>query len=164
MSKIAVTLNGRIYEIDVRQHPTDPTEFTAVYDGEQIDVYVPGADSAQQVEWIVVDRRPYEVTFDRSLRWVQSGSRRHPLELHDLEATFARPVSGDGRIKAPIPGLITRVLVETGQEVAAGQSLVVLEAMKMENEIRAPRSGAILRVDVQPGQSVALDAMLVEIG
>ncbi len=164
MSKIAVTFNGRTYEIDVRQDPADPTEFRAVVDGEQIDVYVPGADPAQPLEWIVVDHRPYEVTFDRSLRWVQSGSRRHALNLRDVDAGFARPASGDGRIKAPIPGLITRVLVETGQEVTAGQSLVVLEAMKMENEIRAPRSGPILRVDVQPGQSVTLDAMLVEIG
>jgi len=164
MSKIAVTLSGRTYEIEVRQDAADPTEFTAIVDGQSIDVYVPGADPGQPIEWLVVDRRPYEVSFDSNLRWVHSGGNRRQLELHDLEATFTRPVSGDGRIKAPIPGLITRVLVTPGQEVAAGQSLVVLEAMKMENEIRAPRSGKILRVDVQPGQSVTLDAMLVEIG
>lgn len=164
MSKIAVTIDGRTYEIDVRQHAADPTEFSATVDGEEIDVYVPGADPSQPIEWLVVGRRPYEVVFDRNLRWVQSGRRRHHLELHDMESSFTRPVSGDGRIKAPIPGLITRVLVEPGQQVTAGQSVVVLEAMKMENEIRAPRSGVVLRVDVQPGQSVALDAMLVEIG
>ena len=164
MSRIAVTINGRTYEIDVRQNFADPTVFSASVDGEEIDIYVPGADPSQPIEWIVVDRHPYEVIFDRSLRWVQSGRRRHHLELHDMEATFARPVSGDGGIKAPIPGLITRVLVEPGQQVTAGQSLVVLEAMKMENEIRAPRSGVVLRIDVQPGQSVTLDAMLVEVG
>jgi len=164
MSKIAVTLSGRTYEIEVRQDATDPTEFTAIVDGQSIGVYVPGAHPGQPIEWLVVDRRPHEVSFDPNLRWVQSGGNRLLLELHDLEATFTRPASGDGRIKAPIPGLITRVLVTPGQEVIAGQSLVVLEAMKMENEIRAPRSGKILRVDAQPGQSVALDAMLVEIG
>jgi biotin carboxyl carrier protein len=67
-------------------------------------------------------------------------------------------------VKAPIPGLITRVFVEPGATVQAGQRLLVLEAMKMENEVRAPRGGVVQQVNVHPGQSVNLSEVMVEIG
>ena len=66
-------------------------------------------------------------------------------------------------MKAPIPGLITRVLVRPGEQVEAGQILLVLEAMKMENEIRAPMMGTVSTVLVVPQQSVARGDMLVEV-
>jgi biotin carboxyl carrier protein len=75
----------------------------------------------------------------------------------------ARPASTDARIKAPIPGVIVRLLVEVGQEVAADQPVLVLEAMKMENEIRAARAGTVASMHVQPGQSVKLHELLAEI-
>ncbi len=55
-------------------------------------------------------------------------------------------------------------MVEPGTKVEAGQSLLVLEAMKMENEIRSTRSGVVQQVSVKPGQSVALNDLLLEIG
>ena len=76
---------------------------------------------------------------------------------------MARPVSGDGRVKAPIPGLIAQVLVTPGQVVEAGQTLLVLEAMKMENEIRSPRTGTVRQIKIQPGQTVTLAELLIEI-
>ena len=89
--------------------------------------------------------------------------RLHQVEVRDLESTIARPASGDGRIKAPIPGLITRVLVSPGEPVEIGQPLMVLEAMKMENEIRAPRSGRVTQINVAAGQSVALGMVIAEV-
>ena len=65
--------------------------------------------------------------------------------------------------KAPIPGLIARVLVEKGQQVSADDALIVLEAMKMENEIRAPRSGVVTSIQVKPGDSVVRNTVLVEV-
>jgi len=62
--------------------------------------------------------------------------------------------AGDSAVKAPIPGLVVKVLVQEGQEVQAGQSLVILEAMKMENELRAPRPGTVATIKVKPGNSV----------
>jgi biotin carboxyl carrier protein len=65
------------------------------------------------------------------------------------------------RLVAPMPGKVVRVLVERGQAVAEAQGLVVVEAMKMENEIRAPREGTISEVHVREGQAVEGGALLV---
>lgn len=78
----------------------------------------------------------------------------------------ARPApttAGAGAIHAIMPGSIVRVLVTTGDEVAAGDVLLVLEAMKMENELKAPISGVVKAIHVQPGQTVEMNALLAEI-
>ena len=87
----------------------------------------------------------------------------HQIEVQDRSISLARPVSGDGRVKAPIPGLVVRLCVELGDEVAVGEPLLVLEAMKMENEILAPRSGKVTELNVSEGTSVKLGDLLVEI-
>jgi pyruvate carboxylase subunit B len=61
-----------------------------------------------------------------------------------------------------MPGLVLRVLAETGQEVGVGAGLVVLEAMKMENELKAPAAGVVGAIRVQPGQAVEKGQVLVE--
>ena len=65
-------------------------------------------------------------------------------------------------VKAPMPGLVLAVRVQPGDTVEAGQGLLVLEAMKMENEIKAGQAGTIARVHVAPGQAVTKGALLVE--
>ena len=71
--------------------------------------------------------------------------------------------TGPQRITAPMPGKIVRVLVRIGDAVAARQPLVVVEAMKMENELRAGRAGTIAELHAQEGQSVDAGALLVVI-
>jgi len=73
------------------------------------------------------------------------------------------PAAG-GVVKAPMPGLVVRVPVTEGQQVAAGAALVVVEAMKMENELKAPRAGVVLKVHVAPGAVVEKGAPLVTLG
>jgi pyruvate carboxylase subunit B len=63
-----------------------------------------------------------------------------------------------------MPGLVLRVNVEVGQHVAEGAGLMVLEAMKMENEIRAPTAGEVTTIHVGPGEAVEKGVTLVEIG
>lgn len=71
-------------------------------------------------------------------------------------------VAGTRRITAPMSGKIVRVLVAEGQQVAAGEGLVVVEAMKMQNEIKSPKAGVVSKVAVQTGQAVnSGDALLV---
>ena len=70
---------------------------------------------------------------------------------------------GELRITAPMPGRVLRVLVSPGDDVAARQGLVVVEAMKMENEIRSPRAGRVRDVAVADGQSVEGGRLLVVI-
>jgi biotin carboxyl carrier protein len=66
-------------------------------------------------------------------------------------------------VLAPMPGKIVRVLVEPGQEVAQDQGLVVIEAMKMQNELRAPRAGRITQVHVQEGMGIEAGARLLRL-
>lgn len=67
------------------------------------------------------------------------------------------------RVRAPMPGLVRRVLVERGQHVEAGQGLLVLEAMKMENELRAEIAGQVHSVTASVGVAVGKNELLVEI-
>lgn len=115
------------------------------------------------MEWMIIDGRPYEIVADTNLQWLNAYDGLHTVEVEDSNQRVARPRSGDGRVKAPIPGLITRVLVEPGAAVQAGQALVILEAMKMENEIRAPFDGVVSSISASGGQSVVRNQVLVEI-
>jgi biotin carboxyl carrier protein len=74
-----------------------------------------------------------------------------------------RAASGPQRIAAPMPGKIVRVLVNAGDTVGARQPVVVVEAMKMENELRAGREGIVAEVHVREGMSVEAGALLVVI-
>jgi pyruvate carboxylase subunit B len=77
----------------------------------------------------------------------------------------ARPAHGSpGAVRAPMPGLVVRVSAAAGQAVAAGQGLIVLEAMKMENELRAPTAGRVTSVRVTEGQAVERGEVLIELG
>jgi acetyl/propionyl-CoA carboxylase alpha subunit len=80
--------------------------------------------------------------------------------IRDLSAANAVPV-GPAPIIAPMPGLIVRVNVNPGDRVTAGQGIVVMEAMKMENELRATAAGTVRSVEVSPGTAVEKGALLV---
>ncbi len=82
--------------------------------------------------------------------------------IRDLAAQSAT-ASGPAPLVAPMPGLVVRVLVEPGAEVAAGQGLVVIEAMKMENELRAASAGRVTAVRAEAGTAVNKGAVLVEL-
>jgi biotin carboxyl carrier protein len=81
--------------------------------------------------------------------------------IRDLAAASSGP-AGPAPLVAPMPGMIVRVNVNDGDVVQAGQGLVVMEAMKMENELRAIASGTVRRVLVQPGTAVEKGALLLE--
>jgi pyruvate carboxylase subunit B len=95
--------------------------------------------------------------------------RRVPVELRDETAELlerfgldAGDDAAEREVHAPMPGLVLQVLVEAGQEVKAGDGLVVLEAMKMENELRAPSDGTVAAVHCAPGDAVGKNALLLE--
>ena len=70
--------------------------------------------------------------------------------------------SGPAPLKAPMPGMIVRVNVQVGDAVMPGQSLIVMEAMKMENELRATAAATVKAVLAQPGSAVEKGALLIE--
>jgi biotin carboxyl carrier protein len=81
----------------------------------------------------------------------------------DAGETSAASVNTNNAIKAPLPGVITSIEVAVGDEVKAGDTLLVLEAMKMANNIEAEKDGKVTAICVQAGQSVMEDDALVVI-
>ncbi|HEY0173915.1 MAG TPA: biotin/lipoyl-containing protein [Pyrinomonadaceae bacterium] len=93
-----------------------------------------------------------------SLR-VSVGAREYGVTLTDPKHLRAAGAAGDAhggraQIKAPMPGKVVRVLVEMGQAVEAGQPVVVVEAMKMQNELKSPKSGTVVELRAEPGSTV----------
>ena len=105
-------------------------------------------------------------------RWeVQVGGRVWVVDVVDERTRQLRAMAGRDKrpgggsvVKAPMPGMILRLEVEEGQAVTRGVGLVVLEAMKMENEIRAPEDGVVVRIHAEPGRAVEKGTPLVELG
>lgn len=163
MSKLSITIDGQTFVVETPPLRRVTSEIIVRVDGQPVRVLAPDAGDSELLNWLIVDGRPYELVVDPNLRWMRSRLGLHQIEVRDLEAATVRPASGDGRVKAPIPGLITRILVNPGETVELGQPLMVLEAMKMENEIRAPRAGRVAQINVTPGQSVMLGVVLAEV-
>jgi biotin carboxyl carrier protein len=114
--------------------------------------------------------RSYEVAFEASgpgTRLVHVNGVAVAVTAADPRGLFGRRrdsgagATAGGRITAPMPGRIVKVLVARGDRVAAGQGLVVVEAMKMENEVRAPKAGTVVDVPVTEGMSIDGHTLLV---
>lgn len=164
MSKVEVILGGHTFEIEVQLNRRGETDVPVIVNGQPVTVSVPDLDAPiDQMEWLIIDGRPQEVVIDPELRWIRTETGLHRVEVRDLEARVPRPHSRDGRVKSPIPGRIKAVFVQIDDRVEAGEPLLILEAMKMENEIRAPRTGAIAQLNVSAGQNVTLNEVLIEI-
>jgi biotin carboxyl carrier protein len=92
---------------------------------------------------------------------------RFDVELKDaVKGAVLGQVAHTGPVKlmAPMPGKIVKALVAPGDAVETGQGVLVMEAMKMENELKATRAGTVLEVRVQEGQAVEMGALLLVIG
>jgi acetyl/propionyl-CoA carboxylase alpha subunit len=165
MNGVSVTIGGRTYEVLLGPLLGGSQRVIAEVDGRPVEVVIPALEGPlERIEWVLVDGRPYEINFDGELRWIRSYLGVHVLAVRDQAVSNGMPRSRDGRVKAPIPGKITRVLAREGEQVQAGDPLVILEAMKMENEIRAPRDGILGQFQVAPGEGVTAGQVLVEIG
>lgn len=94
------------------------------------------------------------------------GGRRHGFEVVDPRSLQGRRGAGAGTdgprpVKAPMPGRVVRLLVEVGVEVVEGQGVVVIEAMKMQNELKSPKAGRVVRLGVDVGDTVGSGDVLV---
>jgi biotin carboxyl carrier protein len=163
--KYSATVDGVTYEISVEPHgriTVDGAELMAdmrsagghlhslLLDNASHEILVEDTDERGDHYSIIVAGRRYLV------RVQDERSRR----LSQADRSVRVP-DGELSIKAPIPGLVVRVLVEPGRPVVEGETLLILEAMKMENEIRAPRAGVIHEVRSEPGAQVASGQILL---
>ena len=111
-----------------------------------------------------VDASATVVLRDESIHVFTSGSA-HVLQVHDAVAHAQDDAAGhDGNLTAPMPGKIISILVKTGDQVKAGDTLLVMEAMKMEHTITAPADGTIQEVFFSVGDQVADGAELIALG
>jgi len=123
---------------------------------------------------VLVDGIAYSVALEENRAQVER--RSYALEVSGLRITAVAPspapsptpsapavAASAGAVLAIMPGKITRVLVQVGQKVRAGDPVCVLEAMKMENELQAKKDGVVRAVYVRPGEDVEKDRVLVEI-
>jgi biotin carboxyl carrier protein len=98
------------------------------------------------------------------------GETVYPLEILDERRLRMRraggkfTLEGPQRIDAPMPGKVTRVLVKVGDQVEEGQGLVVVEAMKMENELKSPKAGKVTELHAVEGAAVESGAKLAVVG
>jgi pyruvate carboxylase subunit B len=106
-------------------------------------------------------RGAYSVWVD-GFRYEVNALDERTRAIQDQAAAASGP-RGPAPLVAPMPGLIVRVSVAVGDRVAAGAGLVVMEAMKMENELRAPAAGTVKAVHATPGAAVEKGAVLVEL-
>jgi biotin carboxyl carrier protein len=102
-----------------------------------------------------------EVTPVGGQRFVRLGTLEFVLEREAAGGRRAAAGAHAGGLEAPMPGVISKVMVVVGEEVSKGQPLLALEAMKMEHVIRAPRAGRVKAVSASPGQMVQSGAVLV---
>ncbi len=101
-------------------------------------------------------------TFHRAGDWLgRDGDAWHVRDHDPVEASLTGAAhAGADALTAPMPGTVTVVKVSPGDQVSAGQSLLVVEAMKMEHVISAPHAGTVTELDVTPGSTVAMDQLL----
>lgn len=164
--RYTVTIEGREREVDVQVDPSLPA------DGGGIVVALDGKPYAADIRPIAggvsirIEGRVFDVMVgsDSPTRLVGAGHRATVSVKSERERSSRarRGSAGDAKeLRAPMPGLIVKVLVSVGDSVEQGAPLVVMEAMKMENELRAAGAGTVAAVEVREGQNVESGALLV---
>ena len=138
--RVFAEVGGRRYELEARA--LDAGEYLLLHEGRVYECRVSGAGAAGAGE-----------------AEVSAGGRTYRVRLADPKRLRGANVAaghGGGRaqVLAPMPGKVVRVLVEQGQSVEAGEGLVVVEAMKMQNELKTPKAGTVVELRAQVGATV----------
>jgi biotin carboxyl carrier protein len=163
--KLQIEIAGKKRLVEMTQTAGRPTW---AIDGQRLDA--DAAEVSPGIYSILINGKSFEVRVERlgaELRAIVAGRdlRGEVQNEREWRRNRGGSVEAEGRqqVLAPMPGKIVRVLVSAGDSVRAGQGLLVVEAMKMQNEIRAPKSGTIDRVRVVEGQAVNAGEVVVNI-
>jgi biotin carboxyl carrier protein len=144
-SKLIATIDDRRLEADVEK--LTPSVYSILLDGRSLEVRVEALANGSLLR---TAGREYHVEILNPRSWRRS--RSGGIDL-----------AGRQQVSAPMAGKVVRVLVEPGQHVETGQGLLVVEAMKMQNEIRSPKPGAVERLLAREGQAVNAGEVLAVI-
>lgn len=143
-----VKINDQILEVDFESVSGQPV-FSLIVGGKSYEAYIYPDDKEWQV---LLHGRQYRATVEdeREKRLRVAGGK-------------VADVGGEFHLKAPMPGLVVAIPVSEGQAVTAGQVLLILESMKMQNELKAPRDGTVSRIRVKPGETVEQKQTLLSV-
>ncbi len=155
--KLDVTVNGRAAQLQLE---SKNFEFDGLTKSYSIESSGPGVFS------ILIEGRVYQATI-LAPGAVQVNDQIFNVEIFDPRELRARSSTGasQGRqnIAAPMPGKVVRVLVGVGDTVEAGQGLIVVEAMKMQNEMKSPKAGNVVEIKTKDGATVSAGEILIVI-
>jgi len=152
--------NGEIFNASIS--PLSGDQF-AVTIGEQ--TYIIQADSLADGGWLLRIDEEQIIAYGAAQgneRYVFVNGENFTLTVLDARSARRKSVAGAGDLTAQMPGQVVNVLVEAGQAVTRGQTLVILEAMKMEIRVAAPGDGVVKRLLVTKGQVVERGQLLLE--
>jgi len=137
--RIAAEIGDRVYTLDVRK--TEPDNYLFFLNTNVHECRVSRRAASKDTFDVSIHGRSYEVTIvdPKRLRSGQNSDRHH---------------HGVAEIRASMPGKVVRVQLEAGATVEKGVGVVVVEAMKMQNEMKSPREGVVVSINVKPGDTV----------
>ena len=146
-----MTLDGRAYEVDARKMPSQIVSILLDHKSYDVDLERIAKKSD------TLDGRIHVRVRGRVLRFDMLDERR--IKMKEAQG-FRFDVSGAVNIDSPMPGKVIKVLVKAGDEVKEGQGVIVVEAMKMENELKSPKAGVVKEIRVKEGDAVESGAKL----
>lgn len=161
MMEKTLSINGTERRVDVDQ---SAGYFVVTVDGRRYEIC--DASIQDGVVNFFVGRRVYRAVVSKNGLGMQMTLNGRDYVVEDQsedEKAGDTHHGGDGSVEAPMPGSVTAVHIAMGDAVRAGQSLVLLESMKMQNEITSPVSGVVHAVHCKPGDQVSFGQVLVEI-
>ena len=142
MKKYSLKINGNLYEVKIEDINESSTMARVTVNGTKYDVEIEGGKAAAV-------KKPQVVAVPEA-----TGLSVTPKTPIATKPAAAAPAAGGAKVTCPLPGTVLSLNVKEGDTVSAGQTLLVLEAMKMENNIDAERGGVVKQVLVQAGATV----------
>jgi len=163
---LELEINGRKCQVEI-QPPENAGAWTVLIDGKPVEADAhlirPGVLS------LLIGGKSHRVVLDpgHSDPALHLQAQRIPYRVEDLRSLRSRRrharADGPATLKASMPGRVVRLLVEEGDAVALHQGILVIEAMKMQNELKSPKEGRIAEIRVSPGDTVAAGDILAVI-
>jgi biotin carboxyl carrier protein len=164
--KYFISVNGRPHEVDVVERLG---ELRVAVDGQPMELSYEEVDALGQVA-LIANKKSYAVSIEGDANKVSAVIAGHlyAVEIEDERERAAHAAEraqskGGGVLKAVMPGIVVKLLVKEGDQVEQGTPLLILEAMKMQNEITSPAAGTVKSIYVREREAVASGAKLATI-
>jgi biotin carboxyl carrier protein len=160
-----VTVAGKVHKVELTRTESN---WLCKLDGRELPLDV--VSTRNGVLSLLLEGRSYEIKQEQTAGEtnIVVGNHRFNANVRDPRSLRSRRASETGaqgvrKITAPMPGKVVRILVSVGEPLEAGQPVLVIEAMKMQNELKSPKKGVLKKVNVIPGAAVEAGQALAEV-